>query len=358
MALFHVHAAVIRKGAKGGSAGFATYMAREDVSHASQAVRYITRKGREGTDLVSKGYGSLPVWARDNPTYFFAMADRYERGGVKRPGTVARTYEIALPRELSAPAREALAADIRATFFERFPHGWAVHNPRDDQGFEHPHMHLMFSERRQTDGVQRLPGQYFTQPAWGTQDPTTHGVRKDRSWQGPHRLQEVRAGVALLINAALEREGHADVAVSHESLKDRAFGRDPAIYTWKADRARVEQERQDVYRDYLPLENALNVLAWQQQKTREHLTDLSREAIVDHVRDRFWRQDRSPQREQERQESLLRTLARQVPLPQHQREPVRTRLHWPRVWGHGWGLDDTMQHGVTTPMAHEHDHER
>ena len=96
---------------------------------ATQLARYVHREGYSTADLVSKGHAMLPSWANDG-AHFFAMADRYER----KNATVARTYEIALPRELSPAGREALAADIRAAFFERYPSAWAIHNPIDGQG--------------------------------------------------------------------------------------------------------------------------------------------------------------------------------------------------------------------------------
>jgi MobA/MobL family len=355
MAIFHVDASYIRKGtSKGGAKGFAGYL----TGHATRLESYLKREGHGGReDLVAHGTGALPRWAKDGEQ-FFRLADRYERSG----GVVARHYQVTIPRELSASARLELAEDIRRVFFERYPHVWAVHNPsaRDGSG-EQPHLHVMFSTRREDTHSDRAPQHWFARAANRGQDPLSGGVRKDGVWDRKAQLQGVRMGCATLINAALDREGHIGIAVSQERVDVRGLGRGGVHYDERAsaEAIRATQERRQIlHRDYFPLENALNVLAWQQQKTREHLTDLSREAIVDHVRDHFWRQDRSPQREQERQESLLRTLARQVPLPQRQREPVRTSLHRPRVWGHGWGLDDTMQQGVTPPMAHEREHER
>src|SRR5215471_4046307 len=108
MALFHVYAAVIRKvGGSGGATGFARYIAREETGLADQALRYIDRKERDSADLVAKGSGGMPRWAQ-NSTQFWQAADRYERGGAHRPGTVARTYQITLPRELSPDARVEL----------------------------------------------------------------------------------------------------------------------------------------------------------------------------------------------------------------------------------------------------------
>jgi hypothetical protein len=310
MALFHVYADVIRKvNGSGGATGFARYIAREDTDLASQALRYIDREGRPADDLVAQGAGGIPPWAQSS-TEFWQAADRYERGGVKRPGTVARTYQMTLPRELSPEARLGLAADIRAVFFERYPQSWAIHTPRDAAGQEQPHMHLILSERGPADSIERGPEHFFRQAAGPHQDPTTHGVRKDRSWQGPQRLRQIRAGMATLINAALEREG-VPCAVSHESLQARQVEREPQVYTSGDDPATVAAARTALHQDAHPAENLQNLEAWRGQKAREGIQDLSREAMIDHVRDRFWRHDTTPAREAERQASLARRIARE-----------------------------------------------
>src|SRR5215471_2719459 len=136
MALYHVHVDVLRKGgSRGGSSGLAQYVQREAPEKATQYARYVGREAAGKDDLVERGDGGLPSWAQDG-THFFTMADRYER----QNGTVARTVEMALPRELSPEARLDLAADIRASFFEDYPHVYGIHNPIDRQGQEHPHM--------------------------------------------------------------------------------------------------------------------------------------------------------------------------------------------------------------------------
>ena len=162
MALYHVHADVISKGqARGGAAGFSAYLQREDRDHSTQMARYLQREGWSAEDLVAKGEGALPAWAPSG-TLFFLAADVYER----QHATVARTYEIALPRELSPDQRLELAADLRTTFFEQYPHVWAIHNPVDARGADHPHLHLMLSERRETDGHERGPALLLPPGGW------------------------------------------------------------------------------------------------------------------------------------------------------------------------------------------------
>jgi hypothetical protein len=324
MTLYHVHASVISKGqSPGGATGFAQYITREGQEKSTQMARYITREGCIKDDLVAKGAGALPSWANDS-THFFLMADRYER----QNGTVARCYEMALPRELSPDQRLELAADIRTTFFAPSPHAWAIHNPIDADGGEHPHMHLMFSERGPHDGVARSPHQFFRQAARAGQDPAMGGQRKDRSWQGPARLREVRQGIAVLTNAALERAGVA-AAVSHTSLRTRGMAREVPMYRRATDQPAVDAQRAVLHRDIHPQENAANLAAWQAQKARETLSDLSREAMIDHVRDTFWLIDQSPAREQERRESIARRIAREH---EHTGRPLQGAHTRPAPW--------------------------
>ena len=294
MALYHVHVHVIGTGkARVSAAGFSAYLQREDRDQTAQMARYVRREGWSTEDLVAKGEGALPAWA-PTATLFFEAADLYERRG----GTVARCFEMALPRELSPDQRLELAADLRAAFFDQYPHVWAVHNPIDPDGGEHPHMHLMLSERREVDGLEREPALYFRQAAGPRQDPATHGVRKDRSWQGPARLRELRAGIATLLNAALERAGLA-VAVTHASLKTQMSPRAPAVYLRKADRKTVEAVRVELQREDYPHETRVHVAMWRFQKGQEGITEISRDAMVAHVRDRFWHRGRAPAHEQE-----------------------------------------------------------
>jgi MobA/MobL family protein len=386
MAIFHVSAAVISKGTSpGGAVGFARYLERTDQDHATQHRRYLERDGHDADrDLVASGSACLPAWAND-AAHFWLMADRYER----KNGVIARTYEIALPRELSDQGRLDLADDIRAALFARYPHTWAVHCPEarttergatEQRENQQPHMHLMLSPRREDAPSARTPQQWFARAASTGRDPLTGGVRKDPVWERKATLQGIRYEVAVLTNAALEREGHA-VAVSHASLRAQGHDRRPervhsrvdAVllkkYGWEIpvhlpqhqqDQLRAMHDRwkatlatrEAITRDLRGWENAMNVLAWDLQKQRDGLRDISREAVLDHVRDRFWRHDHSQVRTQERDASLVRAIDREYARtgrerPQaheHSKErgPERARLGL--TFGHS--LRDDMQGGT------------
>src|SRR5437899_3192727 len=237
MPVYHVHASYIKHGT-GSAAGFARYIARDGRDEASQMYRYIEREldGSGKDDLVAHGHANLPAWACDAAALFWEAADVLER----KNGTVARQLELALPRELSPQGREDLAADIREVLMGgQFAHSWAIHEPeaRDGSG-PMPHMHLMFSPRRQDDTQARAMETWFRQANHG-------GVPPDASWTTKGRLHDVRAAVALLSNAALQREGLA-LAVDHRTLAARGLDRDPARYTAgdTADEAHTRTYRQ------------------------------------------------------------------------------------------------------------------
>jgi hypothetical protein len=288
-------------------------------------MRYLARDGYEQDDLVASGSGHLPRWANDSSSDFWAACDRYER----QNGVLTRHYQFTLPRELSAQGRLDVAEDIRTVFFERYPHTWAVHCPqaRDGSG-ENPHLHVMFSPRRDDLDRDGGPKAWFSRAASQGQDPLGGGVRKDRFWDHKAALQGVRYETAILMNAALEREG-VPVAVSHDRLKGQGHGRQGIHYHQFGPTAIIDdiKEQQAVLRQQgvHAIEQTANLAAWQEQKAREHLSDLSREAMVDHVRDRFWMKDTSLAREQERDASAGRAMTRAYVSTGRERVPVSQR---------------------------------
>jgi len=128
-----------------------------------------------------------------------------------------------------------------------------------------------------------------------------------------------------------------------------------------------------LHRDWHPWENDMNVLTWHAQKEREGIKDLSREAMVDDVRNRFWKHDQSPARERERAQSVERSIEREYARTGRERTPVQTLERTPtrertpeiplarltRRLGHSLGhaRDDAMQDGVRVNLR-EQDYEQ
>jgi hypothetical protein len=304
MALYHVHANYIRQGSHAeGAQGFARYLSREWRGEASQVRRYLERDGGQGKDdLVASGSARLPRWAKDGE-HFFAMADRYERVG----WVVARHLQVALPRELSPEMRLDLADDLREVTVGRFPHVWAIHEPeaRDGSGAQ-PHLHILFSPRREDVELDRTPAKWFAKAAAQGQDPLSGGVRKDRTWDKKGMLYDLRAAVALMTNAALAREG-VEVAVSEKCLAAQGFSRRPIAYTRDTHAQTIAYRAELQASGVLAYEQRATYAGWQAQALT--LMSLDRQYITDLCRDHVWRFDRSPARQQERDASMQRAFA-------------------------------------------------
>jgi hypothetical protein len=325
MPTYHVHMSYIKQGShQGGAVGFARYLSREGRDEASQFRRYLEREGpHQGSDdLVAAGSAHLPRWARGSAERFWQMADAYERPG----WIVARHLQVALPRELSSEGRLELAHDICEVAVGKFPHSWAVHEPqsRDGSGIQ-PHVHILFSPRREDVALDRTPAQWFAKAAAKGQDPLQGGVRKDRSWDTKGMLYDLRASVEILTNAALAREGYA-LAVSAESLEAQGLSRDPARYSSAHDTDDLahtmtyrQQLRTTGVSDY---EALMRYAGWQDQAVK--LLSLDRQYVKDLCRDHVWRFDRSPARELERQQSLERTFTLAMAGREATRQPERS----------------------------------
>jgi hypothetical protein len=231
------------------------------------------------------------------------MADTYERSG----WVVARHLQIALPRELSPAARQELANDIHEVTVGRFTHVWAMHEPqaRDGSGFQ-PHLHILFSPRREDVALDRTPAQWFAKAAAQGDDPLQGGVRKDVHVEKKGWLYDVRAAVALMTNAALARAG-VEAAVSEQRLAARGLGRSLAIYGQDTKTPIMAYRHELRESGMLAREQLATYAGWQAQAQK--LVSLDRQYVKDLCRDHLWRFDQSPARQQERDASMQRTFA-------------------------------------------------
>ena len=191
-------------GKVGKAAAHAAYIAREaQYAHRLQ----------NGERLEAKATGNLPAWAEDQPNRFWQAADAYERAN----GTTYREMEIALPRELTPVQRLALVRGfVLQELGTRHAYQWAIHNPKAADGYEQPHVHLMFSERR-VDGIERDPPHYFRR--YNPKAPEQGGARKG---YGPYgggylspaervvHLKGLRQRWEIACNTALAQAGHAE----------------------------------------------------------------------------------------------------------------------------------------------------
>lgn len=209
-----------KAGAKGAAVAHAAYVARE-----GQYARYLER----GEVLEARAHGNLPAFANDDPSAFWAASDTHERAN----GTAYRELQIALPRELNSEQRLSLVKDFVAQEIgDTHAYQFAIHVPKAADGLENPHVHLMFSERR-NDGIERGSDQYFKR--YNPKFPERGGARKyfgtnpherSRKSDRAEELKALRDRWEGSCNKALEHAG-ADVRISMKSYAERGLDVEP-----------------------------------------------------------------------------------------------------------------------------------
>ena len=171
---------------------------------------YIEREGRYAADGEEREeerehveHGHMPAWAQDDPHAYWQAADAHERAN----GRLYSEVQFALPHELDASGRRALAGAFAAQVcgVERLPYTLALHRGGQDGG--NPHAHLMFSERG-NDGIARSAEQWFKRH--NPKAPAQGGARKSRAAKAGDWLDTTRQAWEQTANRALEQAGRAE----------------------------------------------------------------------------------------------------------------------------------------------------
>ena len=181
-------------------------------SSSKNTFHYLTRTAHFKHDQKHKGEvlewvesGSLPKWAKGRPDLFWAAADKHE---IER-GRTSTAITIALPSGLSVQQRQDLAKDLIAQFAtqHQLPYTAAIHTHKSSiTGEQQPHLHLMYSERSLSDGLERLPDQFFSQ--YRPKNPTKGGAPKltaNALGYGRDQVKEYREITETLINQHLQQ---------------------------------------------------------------------------------------------------------------------------------------------------------
>lgn len=207
MASYHCSVTV---GGKGKAGPHAEYIAR--IGKYSGSARF--------EDCEYTEHGNMPGWAVENPQYFWAAADEYERAN----GATYREILVALPRELNPGQRIELVRDfVLQEIGSSHAYSLAIHNPTAAiEGGEQPHAHIMYNERT-LDGIERDPNEFFKR--YNAKNPEKGGCKKDSAGT-PERLAATRERWANIQNEHLAKHGH-DVKVDHRSYADQGIDRQP-----------------------------------------------------------------------------------------------------------------------------------
>ena len=198
------------------------YCDREGRSHD-----YTRKRGVEHLQIVSPE--SAPEWVQDRASLW----NHAEAAEKRKNAVTAREWEIALPAELDAKDRKALALTFANNLVARFGvvAGVAIHAPHRDGDQRNHHAHILTTTRRiDADGF------------------TTKTRELDNRKLGSQNIIEMREHWANLQNLALDRAGSID-RVDHRSLE--------------AQREEAEQERDQLQERVTELESVIDGYAMQ-----------------------------------------------------------------------------------------------
>jgi hypothetical protein len=248
------------------------YITRAQVG-AAEHVGYVTRTTQPTReDLVATGYGNLPAWAQDDPATFFAAADTFERVN----GRTATQITAMLPRALGrAELVATVEAFVQSQLGTAHAHVWGIHETMASDGGRYPHVHIAFSERKDT-GMAHTPREYFSQQV----NP------KERTFSARDWPFAARQAWSDTLNAALEAAWSAD-RVSARSFRDQGMDWQTAGYI---DRQTLQRDKA-LLRQRTRVEDTSEAVAkrtqeWEARKHELGITHgMERQAIVQRIGD-------------------------------------------------------------------------
>ena len=262
MAIYHLSVKTIGRSAGRTATAAAAYRAAAEITdeRTGEVHDYSRKRDVESATLILPE--GVPEWANDRA----ALWNAAEQSETRKNSTVAREFEIALPSELSADERRAMAHDFARAIVAR--HGCAadvaIHAPGREGDHRNHHAHILCTTRRLTpDG--------FGEKCRELDDRKTKAVD---GW---------RERFAVLQNEHLERAGVAE-RVDHRSLKEQGIERTPTRHlgpaatgyerrTGEPSRKRLDFEREAAER--LVLAKEAGELERQSQQAERSILDLS-----------------------------------------------------------------------------------
>ena len=246
LAIFHLSVKTVSRSTGRSAVAAAAYRAGERLTNEADGAAhdYERRRGVVGRVLlVPDGAGGLATLAgagwRAARERLWNAAEAAER---RVNSTVAREYELALPAELDAAGREALAVGFARAVATRFgvAADVAIHAPSREGNARNHHAHILTTTRVVAAG--------------GALGAKTRAL--DDRTTGPAHVEALRALWAIQVNHALARI-EAEVRVDHRSHARRGLDAVPSITmgagaTALERRAQREHDERDGGPDVLP----------------------------------------------------------------------------------------------------------
>lgn len=208
MAIYHLSVKTISRSAGRSATAAAAYRAGCNITdeQTGEVHDYTRKSGVESSTLVLPE--NAPEWAGERQKLW----NRVEAAETRKNSTVAREFEIALPAELNAEQRKALAVEFAHEIVKTHQcvADVSIHAPGKEGDNRNHHAHILFSTRR-------LTAEGFTEKTRELDDKK----------QGALNVTQWRERFAVLQNRHLEAAGH-HVRVDHRSLEAQGIDREPS----------------------------------------------------------------------------------------------------------------------------------
>ena len=222
MAMFLISIQSIKRSAGRQATAAAAYCAGERIrdERTGTVHNHLRRKDVTHTEIfLPSRFGESPMeWARDRAS-LWNTAEAAEK---RRDSRVAREFRVALPSELSATQRLALARSFARELSDRYGTAvdLAIHDPKPDGDPRNFHAHLLTTTRE------------VTPTGLGAKAGLDMGVLERAKRGMPNGSEEytaVRERWATLMNEAL-RDANIEARVDHRSLAAQGIDRQPMIH--------------------------------------------------------------------------------------------------------------------------------
>ncbi|HEY6924106.1 MAG TPA: MobQ family relaxase [Steroidobacteraceae bacterium] len=222
MAIFHMEIRPIKRSAGQHATGAAAYRAGEKIvdERTGDVHNHSRRKDVRHSEifLPSKLEGSNAAWARDR-AQLWNTAEAAEK---RRNSRVAREYQVALPPELTAERRLALARAFSRELADRYGVAvdLAIHDPKPGRESQNFHAHMLTTTREVTPtGLGAKTGLDMPNVARAQRGLASHS----------EEYSTLRERWATLTNQAL-REANVEARVDHRSLAAQGIDRKPLLH--------------------------------------------------------------------------------------------------------------------------------
>ncbi|BAJ83287.1 MobA/MobL family protein (plasmid) [Acidiphilium multivorum AIU301] len=271
VASYHLSAKAVSRSTGRSAVGAAAYRSGERLTNERDGVThdYTRKRGVLSSFIVAPA--GAEAWASDRS----GLWNRAEAAEARKDAKVAREYELALPAELSALEREALARQFAQVVVERFGvvADVALHAPHREGDQRNWHAHILTTTRAANENGLGAKTRVLDSPKTSAAE-----------------IEALREIWAEQINAALER-AHVGERVDHRSFARRGLEQAPTVHLGPAatalERRGVQTGLGDVNRAVAATEEAREAV----RQVEAEVIDLEaeRERRADVAQQTHWR---------------------------------------------------------------------